>query len=185
VAYLTCTNKLQAMVEPEHMFSKLPFMIKLEAQAEQLKITDPVVEMLDVISQICGLSDHRSVMFLLLSEIYNNALDHGILKLDSAEKDLDDGFMEYYFKRQDALAALTEGNITIETEYQPKENKIVFTITDSGDGFDVNQTSDNTVNNKEHGRGLSLLNELAESIEYFGNGNQVVVTYSLDTQDHD
>lgn len=183
VAYLTCTNKLQALVEPENQFSRLPFHIRLNAQAEELKQTDPVVEMLDVISQICGLSDHRSVMFLLLSEIYNNALDHGILKLDSAEKDLDDGFMEYYFKRQDALATLSEGDITIETEYKPKENKIVFVITDSGDGFDLSKTSDNTVNNKEHGRGLSLLNELADSISYSEKGNQVTVVYSLDTND--
>jgi CheY-like chemotaxis protein len=181
VAYLTCTNKLQAMVEPEHQFSRIPFHISLNAQSDQLKHADPVVEMLDVISQICGLSDHRSVMFLLLSEVYNNALDHGILKLDSAEKDLEDGFMEYYFKRQDALQELDKGDITILTEYRPVEHKIVFTITDSGEGFDINQTSDNIVNNKEHGRGLSLLNELAESIEYSEKGNQVTVVYSLDT----
>ncbi|NQZ08032.1 MAG: fused response regulator/phosphatase [Algicola sp.] len=180
MAYLTCTNKLQAMVEPEQSFSKLPFHLRLEATAEELKHTDPVVEMLDVVSQICGLSDHRSVMFLLLSEVYNNALDHGILKLDSSDKDGDDGFMDYYFKRQDALSALTQGDITINAEYQPNGNRIIFTITDSGDGFDMSSTSDNTVNDKEHGRGLSLLAELAESIEYSDKGNEVRVVYLLE-----
>ncbi|MCJ8269542.1 MAG: serine/threonine-protein phosphatase, partial [Psychrosphaera sp.] len=180
MAYLTCTNKLQAMVEPEQAFSKLPFHLRLEATAEELKHTDPVVEMLDVVSQICGLSDHRSVMFLLLSEVYNNALDHGILKLDSSDKDGDDGFMDYYFKRQDALSALTQGDITINAEYQPNGNRIIFTITDSGDGFDMSSTSDNTVNDKEHGRGLSLLAELAESIEYSDKGNEVRVVYLLE-----
>ena len=180
MAYLTCTNNLQAMVEPEQAFSKLPFHLRLEATAEELKHTDPVVEMLDVVSQICGLSDHRSVMFLLLSEVYNNALDHGILKLDSSDKDGDDGFMDYYFKRQDALSALTQGDITINAEYQPNGNRIIFTITDSGDGFDMSSTSDNTVNDKEHGRGLSLLAELAESIEYSDKGNEVRVVYLLE-----
>jgi CheY-like chemotaxis protein len=180
VAYLTCTTKLQAMVEPERPFSTLPFYIKLDAASQELKSTDPVVEMLDVVSQICGLSDHRSVMFLLLSEVYNNALDHGILKLDSSEKDLDDGFMDYYLNRQKALADLNEGNITIEAEYQPNGNRIIFTITDSGDGFDKDLTDSNMVNNKEHGRGLSLLCELAESIEYSDKGNQVKVVYHLE-----
>ena len=181
VAYLTCTNKLQDSVVPEHQFSLLPFSVRLDADAEQLQSTDPVVEMLNVVSRICGLSDHRSVMFLLLSEVYNNALDHGILKLDSSEKDLDDGFMEYYFKRQEALAELAEGHISIVADYVPGANQIIFTITDSGDGFDLSNTKDNTVNNKEHGRGLSLLGELAESIEYSDKGNQVKVVYSLES----
>lgn len=181
VAYLTCTSKLQDSVEQLHQFSLLPFRISVNAGANELKSTDPVVEVLDVISQIAGLSDHRSVMFLLLSEIFNNALDHGILKLDSSQKDQDDGFMEYYFQRQDALASLEDGNISIAVEYQPQHNNIRFIITDSGEGFDPDSTSDNTVNNKEHGRGLSLLNELAESIEYSEKGNQVTITYSLET----
>lgn len=183
VAYLTCTNKLQSLVEPETPFSTLPFKITLDAHADQLKCTesDPVVEMLDVISQIRGLSDHRSVMFLLLSEVYNNALEHGILKLESADKDKEDGFMEYYFKRQEALSILEEGNISIEAEYRPAESRIVFTLVDSGEGFDIGNISDNMVNNKEHGRGLSLLAELAESIEYSAKGNEVKVTYLLET----
>ncbi|MFT4930043.1 MAG: hypothetical protein ACI8WB_006179, partial [Phenylobacterium sp.] len=181
VAYLTCTAKLQDSVEQLHQFSLLPFRVSVNARASQLQNTDPVVEVLDVISQIIGLSDHRSVMFLLLSEIFNNALDHGILKLDSSDKDLDDGFMDYYFKRQDALANLKEGDITISVAYQPEENTIQFTIIDSGDGFDINETNDNTVNNKEHGRGLSLLHELAQSIEYSEKGNEVTITYSLET----
>jgi hypothetical protein len=120
-------------------------------------------------------------MFLLLSEVYNNALDHGILKLDSSEKDLDDGFMEYYFKRQEALADLAEGHISIVADYVPGSNQIIFTINDSGDGFDLSKTSDNTINNKEHGRGLSLLGELAESIEYSDKGNEVKVVYLLES----
>ncbi|MFT5164466.1 MAG: CheY-like chemotaxis protein [Alteromonadaceae bacterium] len=180
VAYLTCTVKQQDDIEPTHQFSLLPFKISVNANAHALKATDPVVEVLDVISNIIGLSDHRSVMFLLLSEIFNNALDHGILKLDSSDKDLDDGFMDYYFKRQDALACLDHGDVTIEVDYKPIGNQILFIITDSGDGFELSATSDNTVNNKEHGRGLSLLNELAESIEYSDKGNQVTITYSLE-----
>lgn len=182
VVYLTCTNKLQAMVDPEQKFSNLPFSITLNAEHDKLKCTDsdPVVEMLDVVSQIRGLSDHRSVMFLLLSEVYNNALEHGILKLNSDDKDQEDGFMEYYLNRQKALEELDHGNISIAAEYRPGENRIIFTLTDSGEGFDISTTSDNMVNNKEHGRGLSLLSELAESIEYSDKGNEVRVTYALD-----
>ncbi len=182
VAYLTCTNKLQQSVEPEASFSQLPISVNINAKAEHLKCmeSDPVVEMLDIVSQIKGLSDHRSVMFLLLSEVYNNALEHGILKLESADKDKEDGFMEYYFKRQEALAELNEGNINIHAEYLPEQSRIVFTLTDSGEGFDMSKTQDNMVNNKEHGRGLSLLGELAESIEYSAKGNEVKVTYVLE-----
>ena len=182
VAYLTCTNKLQSMVEAEATLSKVPFHIRVDANSDILKGEDTVVEVLDVVSNIYGLSDHRSVMFLLLSEVYNNALDHGVLKLDSSAKDLEDGFMDYYFQRQDALSELSEGNIEIEIAYLPHERRIQFMVTDSGDGFDINNTDSNMINNKEHGRGLSLLSEIAESIEYSEKGNQVTIVYSLDNQ---
>lgn len=44
---------------------------------------------------------HQDYISTELSEIYGNALlDHGLLPLDSAIKNADDGFMEFYRLRQ-------------------------------------------------------------------------------------
>jgi anti-sigma regulatory factor (Ser/Thr protein kinase) len=115
---------------------------------------------------------------LLLSEAYNNALDHGVLGLDSEIKNQEDGFFIFYQMREEALTELQDAQIEILANYEPKNKQIRFTITDSGTGFHVKEDSTASLC-QEHGRGVGLLNEIAHSVSYNETGNCVELIYSL------
>lgn len=159
-------------------YSPLPFNFSLSLNSAQIKQTDPVLEVVDVITRVSGLKAHRSDIFLLLSEAYNNAVDHGLLGLDSDIKNKDDGFFEFYQQREAALANLQGAMIIIDIRYCPESFCLYFTICDSGNGFTaMNSNSENLA--REHGRGLSLLEEIAEQVSYNASGNQIEMCYKL------
>lgn len=166
--------------ETDNQFSTLPLNISLELDVEKIRNCDPVVEIVDMIAQIKGANLHRSTLFLLLSEAYNNALDHGLLKLDSAIKDEEDGFILFYIERQERLDALSEGHIHIQALYSPEDYSVHLIVSDSGQGF-KNESGDNFDFQKDYGRGNMLLHELADSVTYNDVGNQVTIIYKLDT----
>ena len=67
-------------------------------------------------------------------------------------------------------------------EYSIEETKIDFIITDKGDGFDFNNVPDPTKPEnieKTHGRGIFLMNHLADEIEFTKNGSVVKLSYDL------
>lgn len=159
-------------------YSKLPFDFHVVLNAEQMKSTDPILELVNMLSKVEGVDNHRSNIFLLLSEAYNNALDHGVLGLDSEIKNQEDGFFIFYQMREEALTELQDAQIEILANYEPENKQIRFTITDSGTGFHV--TEDSTASLcQEHGRGVGLLNEIAHSVFYNETGNCVELIYSL------
>ncbi|MCF6438297.1 SpoIIE family protein phosphatase [Pseudoalteromonas luteoviolacea] len=164
----------------ETHYSSLPFEVNVSLDAEQMKVTDPVLEVVNVLSNVEGVDAHRSNIFLLLSEAYNNSLDHGVLGISSELKNQEDGFLEYYTQRADALSKLTEATIEIAASYSPEKRSVTFDIKDSGRGFSQPELpSDSTLSN-EHGRGVQLLSEIADSVSYNRIGNEVKLVYSLD-----
>ncbi|MBB1422749.1 fused response regulator/phosphatase [Pseudoalteromonas sp. SG43-7] len=167
-----------AAAEEQAAYSRLPFNFSLTLNSRQIKQTDPVLEIVEVITQVGGLKEHRSDIFLLLSEAYNNALDHGVLGLDSAIKNKEDGFIEYYQLREATLAKLVDALIIVDIRYCPDTLSLYFIICDSGNGFASTDSNANS-NNREHGRGLSILEEIAEQVTYNSSGNQIEMCYRL------
>lgn len=92
IVLLNCLP-LTAEKQSIEVFSTLAFNLSLSLNAKQIKQTDPVYDLVNILSSVGGLKAHRSNIFLLLSEAYNNALDHGVLGLDSNVKHQEDGFL--------------------------------------------------------------------------------------------
>ncbi|NVK24646.1 MAG: fused response regulator/phosphatase [Gammaproteobacteria bacterium] len=177
---LTCDAVNSTQEEHQVQYSQLPHSYSLAIDSDMMKTTDPVVEVVDMITQLQGADEHRSTLFLLLSEAYNNALDHGILKLDSKIKDSDDGFIEYYMQRDERLSALSEGQIDIEVTYNPDDTSFTFTVRDSGDGFNHEGAQIPHLKQElEHGRGNILLQELANNVKFNDLGNEITINYQL------
>lgn len=175
LALIKCLpSPIKPKLSDEYMST--PLNVSMSLDAERLKSTDPVLDVVEMICAIKGCSDHRSNLFLLISETFNNALEHGVLGLESSLKDSDDGFCQYYELRAERLADLTDGEIKLDISYIPDNPKISFTITDSGSGFIKTDTHDDS---NFHGRGLSLIKEIAESVNLNECGNKITVTYSL------
>ncbi|WP_372761710.1 SpoIIE family protein phosphatase [Pseudoalteromonas sp.] len=177
IVLLNCLP-LQASQQASEEFSRLAFNLSLTLNCEQIKTTDPVYDVVNMLCRISGLKAHRANIFLLLSEAYNNALDHGVLGLDSQIKRQDDGFFKYYELREQALAELNEAQIDIEVSYCPASLSLNFMLRDSGEGF-VSQTNSLFSECAEFGRGLPLLDEVAAKVSYNAQGNQVEIRYTL------
>ncbi len=127
--------------------------------------------------------EHSSHLFLIISELFNNALDHGLLRLDSTLKSQLDGFDRYITLRQERLRALSEGEIEIQLEHFTLEGKRLLRIRvkDSGPGFDYHAVLDRSLDNNTTpaGRGIPLVKSLCIDMRYDGKGNEVVVHYAL------
>ena len=161
---------------------KLEWQWDFNAYAASLSRIDPVPVLISQIQELEEIKNHRQNLFLILSELFNNALDHGILGLDSKMKSDPDGFTEYLEKRETGLESLTNENILITIEkfnfYNSEYLKI--NIKDSGDGFDMTKKKEDFSKNKKFsGRGIQLVKELCFHVEYKGNGNEVEVVYQL------
>jgi CheY-like chemotaxis protein/anti-sigma regulatory factor (Ser/Thr protein kinase) len=177
--------------ESEHSVSVSSFMIgqkrwriSVRLSAEELKIIDIVPFLIGWVEQVKVDTEHRGPIFLILSELLNNALDHGLLGLASSLKnDPEDGFEKYLTERGSRLAALTSGFIEIEVTpcWQPDGEMLKIYFKDSGNGFDYQTmlNADITTSTTRAGRGVALLRTVCSQISYLGNGNEVVAYYPL------
>ncbi len=98
--------------------SGLPSVHEVTLEPDHLRQADVLQRVLQLASSCEGVQRVRSIMYTVLSELFNNALEHGILHLDSKLKSEADGFQLYYENRETSLQALKAGHIKIRIESQ-------------------------------------------------------------------
>lgn len=152
-----------------------------EVKNTQLKHVDPIPILLNFIDSITNIDNHQDSLFTILTELYVNALDHGVLKLDSDLKSSPEGFFEYFKEKENRLESLNGGSIKIQILLQQEDNNCQLDIrfTDSGEGFDYQKVLQAT-ESKNHfsGRGYLLIKNLCDKLEFTSPGNSVRVIYS-------
>ncbi|HNA21115.1 MAG TPA: ATP-binding protein, partial [Agitococcus sp.] len=155
-----------------------------ELGVESLKLFDPVPLVTHLVFQVTGLKPYINTLNTILAELYSNALEHGLLHLDSALKSSAQGFAKYYALRHERLNNLTEGYVRFEIKHQPTEQggKLILQVTDSGSGFDYSNRSQRPTTSNHHlmnyhGRGIRLIETLCQRLEFIGSGNSVIVEF--------
>lgn len=147
--------------------------------------TNPVPVIINHIMELEGIESERQSLFTILTELYVNALDHGVLGLESALKSDPSGFAEYFQQRSSRLTSLQSGQVIFHLSVEQNEDirSILFRIEDSGDGFNYHQRSQASAENhtKLSGRGILLIQDLCESLTYMGKGNIAEAIYSWKT----
>jgi anti-sigma regulatory factor (Ser/Thr protein kinase) len=161
---------------------KAPFKLVVEVDHKSFATVNPVTEIIDMLSGQASFYGLRSNIFTVISELYNNALDHGILKLESDLKDSPEGFMEYFMERESRLEELEEGKIGIAVEYLMDPARLVFVIRDSGGGFDYSNLMSEADSDHNFGRGVALVKELCDGLEYSENGTKVEAKFLIDME---
>jgi hypothetical protein len=152
--------------------------------AEELRYLDAVPLLMNIVEQIHGIKSHISPVFLIVSELFTNAIDHGLLALDSTMKHLPGGFEQYLTLRQERLESLENCHVELTVELVQQDDgqtQLCIRIKDSGPGFnyaDLLNKDMSDVSNL-HGRGITLVRSLCAKLEYLGNGNEVVACYAL------
>lgn len=160
----------------------VPWALKINLDIAQIRNSDPMVQIAKLLGNAMGLDVHQDYLSTILSELYGNALDHGLLGLSSDMKETDDGFIEYYNIRRKTLRELEAGTIEIHISHQgfvDGEACIVISITDSGRGFDFSKANSVGGENKSHGRGMNIVRALCSEVIYSNGGRSVEARYTI------
>lgn len=80
--------------------------LALDLHADALRVTDPIPMFLAQLEAIPDLADHRSPIYTILSELYSNALDYGVLGLSGMTKLDAAGFERYVNSREARFAEI-------------------------------------------------------------------------------
>ncbi len=158
--------------------------LSMRFNGSRLRETNPVPILVSYLMEMEELETERQSLFTVVTELYVNALDHGVLGLDSNLKADPDGFETYFQTRESRLASLDSGYVifNLSVEQDSSRRSILLRIEDSGKGFDSeNQNSLIAQATDFSGRGIMLVQGLCESLEYHGKGNIAIARFSWST----
>jgi len=155
--------------------------IDLTFDAITIKSMDPVPVVLSIMSELCSFSLYLESMYIVISEMFSNALEHGLLNLDSDIKETEKGFEEYYLKRKYFLDKIEDGYIRIKISREVSESGgcLVISVEDSGDGFDKAEVLARISADERYShRGLMLLHALCKEVKISEKGNEITVVFA-------
>ena len=160
-----------------------------ELRPDSLRYQDPVPLLLHLLMEVPTLRRYSGQLFTIITELYNNALEHGLLGLSSTLKQAPEGFKAYYNARNKQLQALTQGSVGFTLDYQGNDQQgvLVIDVVDSGKGFDHSGLAalalplDKALQHSQpvlSGRGIPLLQTICSKVEYLGTGNHARVEFN-------
>ena len=186
VTLVVFTSKPINMHLRNQVASAFPSVHEVTLDAEHLKQPDILPRVLQLAGQCEEMQGIRSIIFTVLSELFNNALEHGILKLDSKLKQDSAGFHQYYENREASLQALSRGRIIVRVESLPDRGKVLVSVEDSGNGFQWENKAylagAHFSNDECFGRGLPLIQTLCERVWFEKNGSKAICLLSTRQQ---
>lgn len=122
----------------------------------------------------------RADISFIINELFINALDHGLLGLESSLKELEDGMLEYFLQRAERLVNLNSGHIDIEISCDVERGIGTFAIncSDSGPGFDFTAALKTVEQDWLHsGRGLCTIAAMCDELSANETGNSITARY--------
>ncbi|WP_268800304.1 ATP-binding SpoIIE family protein phosphatase [Pseudomonas huanghezhanensis] len=161
--------------------SPLDWSASFEFRAATLKRFNPLPYLSQLLQEVHGLRMQSSALYIVLSELYSNALEHGVLGLDSSLKCDAKGFAQYYQQRCERLDDLQSGFIRIHLQVlqEGKGGRLIIRVEDSGNGFDPDHVlSRPPAVNELSGRGLSLVQRLSEQCRWSSDGRTASVEFA-------
>lgn len=127
--------------------------LRIASKCENIILVEKLIE--DVCEAFNINEDNYGNILVALTEAVNNAIQHG--NKSNPDK-------------------------SIEIEFTPKDNSLLFIVEDEGEGFDFDNLPDPTDPSnieKPNGRGVFLMRHLADNVEYENNGRRVHLKFNL------
>ena len=157
---------------------------KIKLTGPRLAKVNPIPMAMGHVNEVEGNGEQWQNLYTILTELFVNALDHGVLGLDSSLKQKAEGFAEYFHEREKRLNGLESGHVELSLAYfQLNEGgKVVIKINDSGQGFAFDEYKERSKARAQDsmalsGRGIELVTQLCRSLEYKDNGSTVVAEF--------
>ncbi|MGY2258351.1 ATP-binding SpoIIE family protein phosphatase [Pseudomonas sp. SDO55104_S430] len=158
----------------------LDWSVSFEFRAATLKRFNPLPYLLQLLLEVHGLRAQSGALYSVLAELYSNALEHGVLGLDSSLKRDVAGFARYYQERNTRLEALQDGYVRVHLQVSPQGEGgcLVIRVEDSGKGFDVERVMQRPVDPvRLSGRGVSLIRQLGRNAGWSDDGRSARVEF--------
>ena len=180
-----------ALVRPPLLFSDsgqsslLDWSADFEFRAEALKRFNPMPFLLQLLMEVRELRARGGALYAVMTELYSNALEHGVLGLDSALKSDAQGFAHYYRERDQRLQALQEGFVRFGLELMPQGagGCLRIRVQDSGCGFASDSVCAVSCGSDSlSGRGLRLVRQLADHFQLLADGSGAIVEFRWTAQ---
>ena len=147
--------------------------VRLDAGA--VKRSDALSPLLDLLATPALFGPRGVDAQVVLTELFTNAVDHGLLRLDSRIKDSPGGFAAYHRLRDERLAALADGFVTVNLCLVSRcgGKAVVITVADTGMGFVPPEQAAPGCPYAKAGRGLQLVRALAQELDIRDGGTTV------------
>lgn len=145
--------------------------IELRLAHEELRTADPLPHLLSVLAQMPGAARFQEDLAITLGELFRNALEHGVLELDSSIKSTDDGFIRYYDLLAERRSRLDHGWVSIVLSCTESEHggQLNLVVQDSGSGFQEAREPKGVY----AGRGLALLQTVCSEVHLVPGSSRV------------
>lgn len=123
-------------------------------------------------------------LLICLDEMVYNAYIHGSLKLTLQERNLCHEELRAVIDGKLAKDKIANKKVMLQFDIDNKNNMIEIRVSDEGDGFDYKNWMERIKDEpfldiESHGRGLSLLYHLCESLHFEDGGSTVIVKKNL------
>ncbi|WP_426235116.1 ATP-binding SpoIIE family protein phosphatase [Pseudomonas sp. TWP3-2] len=158
----------------------LDWSVSFEFRGATLKRFNPLPFLLQLMMEVHGLRAQSGALYSVLAELYSNALEHGVLGLESSLKRDASGFARYYEQRNARLEALQDGYVRVHLQITPQGagGCLVVRVEDSGKGFDVARVMERPLDGvRLSGRGVSLVRQLAANAGWSDDGRSARVEF--------
>ena len=181
-----------SLLEPEQVHPSVPvysdsgqscpldWSASFEFRGATLKRFNPLPYLLQLLQEVHGLRAQSGALYSVLAELYSNALEHGVLGLDSSLKRDAAGFARYYEQRNVRLEALQDGFVRVHLQVKPQGEGgcLVIRVDDSGKGFDVARVMERPLDGvRLSGRGVSLVRQLGHNAGWSDEGRSAHVEF--------
>ena len=175
VEYVEANNEVHPAINPAQ------WSMQFSLDINSLRNFDIMPYIMQGVNGLQSIPNGRSTVQTILTEIFANALDHGILGLDSSIKSTPEGYVKFYQEKTERLETYDEGNIQIILSHELRETGggiLTIHVTDSGNGFDYKNLDYSLENNRTYsGRGLALVKHLCKESRFIGKGNAFMAVY--------
>ncbi|NHW98857.1 ATP-binding SpoIIE family protein phosphatase [Pseudomonas koreensis] len=158
----------------------LDWSVSFEFRGATLRRFNPLPYLLQLLLEVHGLRTQGGAIYSVLAELYSNALEHGVLGLDSSLKRDAAGFARYYEMRNERLEALQDGYVRVHLQVEPQGagGCLVIRVEDSGKGFDVARVMERPLDGvRLSGRGVSLIRQLGHNASWSDEGRSACVEF--------
>lgn len=169
----------------EVVLNHIPIKSNLKLCGSALRGISVMTEVRKFLAGILHGGVHLDLVCSVLSELFANAIEHGLLKLDSSIKEEQDGFFLFYQLREQKLKQIGDDMwVELMIDYDPIQARLTMQLEHNGEGFDYHIRGSSPEKSFTHGRGIVLASELCDSLEYSKQGRSVTAVYSLSVAHH-